>query len=86
MNLMQFIKLPWKIYKKDPYWVPHLFMDRKKILDKEKNPFFKHAEAEYFLARRNGEVVGRIAAIKNDLHNKHHNDKVGFFGFFECDE
>jgi len=59
-------------------------MDRKKILDKEKNPFFKHAEAEYFLAEKDGELVGRIAAIKNDLHNKHHNDKVGFFGFFEC--
>lgn len=84
-ELMQFIKLPWKIYKNDPYWVPHLLMDRKKILDKIKNPFFKHAEAEYFLAKRNGEVVGRIAAIKNDLHNKEHKDKVGFFGFFECE-
>ena len=59
-------------------------MDRKKILSKEKNPFFKHAETEYFLAEKNGELVGRIAAIKNDLHNKYHNDKVGFFGFFEC--
>jgi hypothetical protein len=83
-ELMQFIKLPWKIYKNDPNWVPHLLMDRKKILDKKKNPFYKHAEAEYFLAEKNGEVVGRIAAIKNDLHNKYHNDKVGFFGFFEC--
>jgi len=84
-ELMDFIKLPWKIYKDDPYWVPHLLMDRKKILDKNKNPFFKHAEAEYFLAKRNNEIVGRIAAIKNDLHNKEHNDKVGFFGFFECE-
>ncbi|RPI75941.1 MAG: GNAT family N-acetyltransferase [Ignavibacteriales bacterium] len=84
-ELMEFIKLPWNIYKNNPYWVPHLLMDRKKILDKNKNPFFKHAEAEYFLARRDKKVVGRIAAIKNDLHNKEHNDKVGFFGFFECE-
>jgi GNAT superfamily N-acetyltransferase len=85
-ELMQFIKFPWKIYKDNPYWVPHLIMDRKKILDKNKNPFFKHAEAEYFLAKRNNKVVGRIAAIKNDLHNKEHNDNVGFFGFFECED
>lgn len=83
-DLMAFIKMQWKIYKNDPHWVPPLIMDRKKNLDKKKNPFFKHAEADYFLAVKNGEIVGRIAAIKNDLHNKHHNDKVGFFGFFEC--
>lgn len=83
-DLMRFIKLPWKIYDGDPNWVPPLIMDRKKILSKEKNPFFKHAEMEMFLAEKNGELVGRIAAIKNDLHNKYHNDNAGFFGFFEC--
>jgi GNAT superfamily N-acetyltransferase len=82
-QLMQFIKLPWKIYKDDPYWVPHLLMDRKKILDKKTNPFFEHAEAEYYIAEMNGEIVGRIAAIKNDLHNEHHQGNEGFFGFFE---
>lgn len=83
-DLMQFIKLPWKIYKDDPNWVPPLIMDRKHILDREKNPFYKHASMEMFLAVKNGELVGRIAAIKNDLHNKYHDDNVGFFGFFEC--
>jgi GNAT superfamily N-acetyltransferase len=83
-ELMQFIRFQWKIYKNDQYWVPPLIMDRKKLLNREKNPFFKHAEMEMFLAERDGELVGRIAAIKNDLHNSTHNDKVGFFGFFEC--
>lgn len=83
-ELMTFIKLPWRIYKNDAYWIPPLIMDRKKILNINKNPFFKHAEIQLFLAKKNNEVVGRIAAIKNDLHNQHHNDKVGFFGFFEC--
>lgn len=55
----------------------------KLLLSREKNPFFEHAQAEYFLAERNGEVVGRIAAISNRLHNDTHHDKVGFFGFFE---
>jgi len=79
-----FIKFAWKIYRNDPYWVPPLIFDKKKILNRDKNPFFKHASMEMFLAEKDGELVGRIAAIKNDLHNKYHNDKVGFFGFFEC--
>lgn len=82
-ELMQFIKMQWKIYKGDPNWVPPLIMDRKKILNKKKNPFYKHAQAEYFLAKKDGEIVGRIAAIKNDLHNQIHKEKTGFFGFFE---
>jgi len=83
-DLMKFIKFQWKVYKNDPYWVPPLLMDRKKILNKKKNPFFQHASADYFLAYKDGQIVGRIAAIKNDLHNKIHEDKTGFFGFFEC--
>lgn len=82
-DLLEFIKFPWQIYKDDKYWVPPLIYDRKKILDRKNHPFYQHAEAEFFIARRNGIQVGRIAAIKNDLHNKYHNDKVGFFGFFE---
>lgn len=81
---MRFIKFLWKIYKDDPHWVPPLIMDRKKLIDTKKNPFYEHAQIELFLAEKNGEVVGRIAAIKNDLHNEVHKDKVGFFGFFEC--
>lgn len=83
-DLKKFLKFPWLIYKDNPYWVPPLLYDIKKVLNKKKNPFFKHAEMELFLAVKEGSVVGRIAAIKNDLHNKEHNDKVGFFGFFEC--
>jgi GNAT superfamily N-acetyltransferase len=52
-------------------------------LSRRENPFFEHAEAEYFLAERDGTVVGRIAAIANRLHNEVHHDRVGFFGFFE---
>jgi GNAT superfamily N-acetyltransferase len=54
------------------------------LLSRSRNPFFDHAEAEYFLAERDGAVVGRIAAISNRLHNETHGDRVGFFGFFEC--
>lgn len=79
-----FIKFLWKIYEGNPYWVPPLLMDRRKLMDKEKNPFYQHADAEFYLARRDGEIVGRIAAIVNHNHNKEHNENIGFFGFFEC--
>ena len=82
-DLMQFIKLPWKIYEKDPYWVPPLILDRKNLLDKKKNPFYTHAEMEMFLAYKDSELAGRIAGITNENHNKFHEDKSGFFGFFE---
>lgn len=82
--MMDFIKFPWKIYANDPNWVPPLIMDRKKFLDREKNPFFKDNPSEFYLAYRNGEIVGRIAAIINHQHNKFHNDKTGFFGFLEA--
>jgi GNAT superfamily N-acetyltransferase len=86
-ELKKFIRFPFKVYKgKYPYWVPPLDYDQKNILMKEKNPFFQHAEMELFFAERDGEIVGRIAAIKNDLHNEVHNDKVGFFGFYEAFE
>jgi hypothetical protein len=79
-----FIKFLWKIYAKNPYWVPPLLMDRRKLMDKKKNPFYQHAEAEFYVAKRDGEMVGRIAGIVNDNHNKEHNENIGFFGFFEC--
>ncbi|MCK4895107.1 MAG: hypothetical protein KAT07_14115, partial [Calditrichia bacterium] len=82
-ELKQFIKFAWKVNSADPNWVPPLISDRLKVLDKHKNPFFKHAEAEYFLAYRNGEIVGRIAAITNQMYNDFQNDNAGFFGFLE---
>ena len=78
-----FIFFPWKIYKDDPNWVPPLVIDFKEKINKEKNPFFEHAEMELFLAYRNNEITGRIAAIIDENHNKIHEEKVIFFGLYE---
>lgn len=82
-DLTRFIKFQWKVYKGNEFWVPPLIAERKKILDRSKNPFYRHAETELFLAERGGGLAGRIAAIVNHLHNSFHNENVGFFGFFE---
>jgi hypothetical protein len=83
-DTLSFIRFLWKIYRDFPAWVPPLIMDRKKLMDRAKNPFYKHTDAEFYLAERDGIVVGRIAAIVNHNHNKEHGENIGFFGFFEC--
>ena len=83
-NKNEFIRFPWKVYQGNPHWVPPLKSDVLFLLSEKKNPFYQHAEAACFLARRNGETVGRIAAILDRNHIKFHNEQAGFFGFFEC--
>jgi hypothetical protein len=84
-DLKEFIKLPYRLYKNEKYYVPHLISERKDFFDRDKNPFFEHARVKYFLARRDGKTVGRIAGIANDLHNEFHNEKTGFFGLLDCE-
>ena len=79
----RFVRLPWRIYDGNPAWVPPLEVERMDFLDRKKNPFFRHSDAELFLAERAGEVVGRIAAIENRRHLDTYRDRTGFFGFFE---
>ena len=75
-DLKQFIDLPYLLNARDPIWVPPLRMDVSTILDRKKNPFFEHAVAEYFLAERDGKVVGRVAANHNALHVGHNNSSA----------
>jgi GNAT superfamily N-acetyltransferase len=82
-QLVDFVKFPWDVYRHDPLWAPPLFAERLSFFDKRKNPFFEHAEADYFLARRDGRVVGSIAAILNHRHNEYRRENVAHFGFFE---
>jgi GNAT superfamily N-acetyltransferase len=82
-DLKAFIHFPWKVYQGDRYWVPPLLSERHYFLDPQRNPFFQHARAEYFLARRGAEVVGTVGAFTNDLYNQIHASNDGFFGFFE---
>ena len=79
----KFVRLLWEIYRGDPNWVPPLMMDRLKLIDEKKNPFYRHADVAWVIAEDEGRPVGRIAAIINHNHNQFYKDKVGFFGFFE---
>ncbi len=80
----EFIKFPYALYKNDKNWVPALLMDDYKKVNRKKHPFYQHAEAEFFLARRDGAVVGRIAAIHDSIWEKTHHEKAAYWGWFEC--
>ena len=83
-DLRRFVGLPYRLYnaKDHPHWVPPLRLTVYDALNRKK-PFYKDAERELFLAVRDGEVIGRIAAIENRAHNRFHHDRVGFWGFLE---
>jgi GNAT superfamily N-acetyltransferase len=82
------IKFPYQHYRgsnaPDNKWVPPLLMDEKNLFNKEKDPFYKHAEAENFICRLDGTIAGRISAIIDHEYIEYHKTKTGFFGFFEC--
>jgi hypothetical protein len=79
-----FVMFQYSIYQGDPNWVPPLVMERKDFLNPKKNPWFEFGQAELFLARRGGQVVGRIAAVNDPHYNQFHGTQLGFFGMFEC--
>jgi hypothetical protein len=81
-DLMTFIRFPWMIYQGDPYWVPPLVKDQLEKFSPN-HPFRSHSEMILFLAYRREEVVGRIAGIIDRSFVEFHQEKTGFFGFFE---
>jgi len=86
-DIRRFVDLPWRLYAGDPCWVPPLKQQVRAYLDTA-HPFYADgaADREIFLAWRGTRVVGRIAAILNRAHNAYHQDRWGFFGFFECED
>jgi len=79
----QFLQVPFSIYKNDPNWVPPLFMEQRRLLNRKKNPFFKHCIYKAWLIRNNGLPAGRILGYIDSAYNDLHKEKTGFFGFFE---
>ncbi len=84
--LREFLDVPYRIYRDDPHYVFPLLDEMKHFHDKKKNPFYKHATSELWLARDEGRIVGRIGAAVDQYNNDHWNEKVGFFGFYEVDD
>lgn len=82
-DMKQFVLFPFSIYKNNPYWVPPIISEELEVLNKEKNPAFENAEARFFVAIKNGEIVGRIAAIINWYEVKEQHIKKMRFGWYD---
>jgi GNAT superfamily N-acetyltransferase len=83
VQVKRFVDLPYRLYKDCPQWVPPLYMDAYLPLNRAKHPFFEHSEADFFIAVRDGEGVGRICAGINRLFNDYHKTKKAQFYYFE---
>lgn len=84
-DLKRFIDLPYRLHRGTP-WIPPLKLERRLFLNRKLNPYFKHGEAEYFLALRGERVVGRVSAQLDHAFNEFHESRWGMFGFFELED
>jgi len=84
-DMGNFVRMQSYIYYYDKNWVAPLRMDEYKKLDRKKHPFYKHAVAEFFLAKRLRTPIGRIAAIVDRAFEEYHGEKVAYWGWFECE-
>ena len=80
----RFLDLQRRFYRGDPDYVPPMPAGEAWQIDARKNPYFAHAEAEFFAAWRGDTPVGRISAARDRLHDEFHGDRIGFFGHFEA--
>jgi hypothetical protein len=85
-ELKRFVKVPFRLHRESEQWVPPLVFERMQFLDRKKNPWFEHGEAEYFLAERDGEPVGRITVQVDSRWDEYQGGKDAMFGFFEAAE
>jgi hypothetical protein len=85
LQVKRFVELPYRLYKDCPQWVPPLYIDAYMYLNRKKHPFHEHSDVDFFLAVRNRQVVGRIAAIENKPFNKYHNTRKADFYFFDSE-
>jgi GNAT superfamily N-acetyltransferase len=85
-DLKAFVDLPFRLHANHPQWVPPLKLERRLFLNRRMNAFFSHGEAEYFLARRDGRVVGRITAQINHAFDEHQKKNWGWYGFLEFED
>lgn len=83
----EFLRLPFRVYRDCPQWVPPLESDARAMLDRRKHPFYRHSDAAFFLAvEDSGRTVGRIAVLDNRHHNEFNRERTAFFYLFECED
>ena len=83
-QMHDFIQLPYQLYSQDKVWVPPLRSEQRKQFSPESNPFLQHCLWQFFLLKKKGKVIGRIAAFIDTLANEFWEEQIGLFGYYEC--
>ena len=81
----QFVRLPFRIYRDIPQWVPPFDADVRLTLNRKKHPYYEHSDAALFYAEEDGRMIGRLAVLENRPFNKHHGTHKANFYLFECE-
>jgi len=84
-DVMRFIRLPFRLYKDSPYWVPPLISDMRAVLDPRRHVFYQHSQAAFFICQDDDDqVVGRLSVFDNRRYNDYHRSAVAHFYYFEA--
>lgn len=82
-GLKTFIRFPFRLYAKNPYWVPALRSDELNTFRKDKNPAFEFCDAKFWLAYKDGQLAGRVAGIINRRHIEKWEQPYARFGWID---
>lgn len=85
-QVRRFVRIPYRLYKDHPQWVPPLFIDAEMFLNREKHPYYEHSTADFFIATRDGQDVGRLSVIINNPFNTYHKTRQAQFYLFDCED
>jgi hypothetical protein len=85
-QVRRFVRIPYRLYKDHPQWVPPLFIDAEMFLNREKHPYYEHSTADFFIASRDGQDIGRLSVLINNPFNTYHQTKQAQFYLFECED
>ena len=85
-QIRRFVHVPYRLYNNHPQWVPPLYMDAETQLNRDKHPYYEHSDADFFIAQRNGEDIGRIAILENKPFNRYHETRKAQFYLFDCED
>ncbi len=83
-DVKSFIRFPFRLYKNSPFWVPPFLNDMKKVMDRTHYPYYQHSDADFFVAEKDGFIVGRVVVLQKKKYNDYHNDNAAFFYFFDA--
>jgi hypothetical protein len=85
-QVRRFLRLPFRLYRQTSQWVPPLEGDARLMLDRRRHPFYRHSQAAFLLAERDGQIVGRLAVLDNRNYNAFNHERTAFFYLFECED